>query len=117
MKSSLKKITGTDLMVIPFMRVTGVRFRKTPTWFRKIRRKNGQVKHVSWFDHFGILKERPQVLVVEPYGSLTGRNLKELQFFCDEHDLEYLIFPTSAYSPTQTMHVRIWPRSLNAPDF
>lgn len=117
MESSLKQITDPDLMVIPFMRVIGVRFRKTPAWFKKIRQKKGQIKHVSWFDHLGILKRCPQVLVVEPYGFLTRRNLKELQSFCDEHDLDYLVFPTSAYAPTQTMHVRVWPRHLNAPDF
>jgi hypothetical protein len=117
MEKSLKQITNPDLMVVPFMRVTGVQFRKRPAWFEKLRPKKGQIKPVSWFDHYGRMKENPDVLVVEPYGSLMGGDLKELQTFCDEHGLDYMVFPTSAYSPTQTMHVRIWPRHLPAPDF
>lgn len=118
MEKSLKQVTEPDLMVIPFMRITGVQFKKTPGWFKRLEsgsRRRGKL--VSWFDHYGRMKENPEILVVEPYGSLTSSNLKELQRFCDEHELDYVVFPTSAYSPTQTMHVRIWPLQVDAPDF
>jgi len=117
MEKSIKQVTDEALMVVPFMRVTGVQFKKTPKWFQKIEPKKGKAKPVSWFDHYGRMKENPDVLVVEPYGSLMGSDLEELQSFCDEYQLDYMVFPTSAYAPTQTMHVRIWPRHLDIPDF
>jgi hypothetical protein len=72
MEKSLKQVTELDLMVIPFMRITGVHFGKTPAWYKKIRPKKGQIKVVSWFDHCGKMKQNKEVLVVEPSGSLTG---------------------------------------------
>ena len=72
MEKSLKQVTEPDLMVIPFMRITGVQFNKTPAWYKKIRPKKGQIKPVSWFDHCGKMRQNEEILVVEPYGSLTG---------------------------------------------
>ena len=62
------------------------------------------------------MQQSPDVLVVEPYGELDKGALRNLLDFCDKYELDCMVFPTSA-SPTQTMHVRIWPKDLPRPDY
>ncbi len=96
----MKQLTETDLYCATIMWITRVRFGKIPRWSKRIEIKC-KGKPVYWFDHFGSMQQSPDVLVVEP---------------CDKYELDFMIFPTSV-SPTQTMHVRIWPKDVPRPDY
>lgn len=63
-----------------------------------------------WGDHMGMITyEGQDYLVAEPYDLSMG-DVEQLQKFCSQHGLRYVITATSWHFPTRTLRIVLWPR-------
>ena len=59
-----------------------------------------------WIDHFGSLKDDPEVFISEPYG-LVGDDFPHIMAFCDAIGGKVDIQAASTHYPTRTLRVII----------